>query len=203
MARTIPGVGRRLRRPYLAMLLGVLIAGLAGCATFDVRTDWDPTVRFGTLQRYAWLEPPRSEEASPFADNDLLRKRVRLAVERALDERGYRQVESAEDADFLVTWSLELEERVRVNGSGVGGYYHSRRWWGGYTAQPNVRNYQESTLVLDILDAETRELIWRGWASGIVRTRDRDRDPERLFEGVRKILSKFPPERADESSTGD
>ena len=54
--------------------------------------------------------------------------------------------------------------------------------------------YQESTLLIDVLDPESNDLIWRGWATGIVQTRDRDRGTERLLEGVRAIFKAFPPE---------
>lgn len=36
--------------------------------------------------------------------------------------------------------------------------------------------------------------MWRGWGTGMLTTRDRDRDPETLERGVRAILDAFPPE---------
>ncbi|HKK50086.1 MAG TPA: DUF4136 domain-containing protein [Myxococcota bacterium] len=177
----------------IASVLALGLMGLAvGCAS-PVRTDWEPGVDFSRLQRFHWLEPPRSEEASPFADNDLLRKRLRAAVRQALEDRGYRAMEEAEEADFLVTWDLTLDEKLRADGGGVGVFYGGLGYRGSLYSGSTVRSYQESTLFIDILDAETRELIWRGWSSGVIETRDRDRDREELDEGVRQILEAFPP----------
>jgi len=121
--RSVPG-----RIPSLfPNLLMWLLVGMAGCASIDVRSDWDSSVDFSGYQRFHWVEPPRHENADPFADNDLLRKRVRLAVFRALEERGYRPTSSAEEADFLVTWDITLEERLRVSGGQLGGYYAGYR----------------------------------------------------------------------------
>jgi hypothetical protein len=191
---------RSVRRPVPVLLAGALV-WMAGCASFDVRSDWDSTVDFSGFQRFHWVEPPRHEDADPFADNDLLRKRVRLAVFRTLEERGYRPVGSAEEADFLVTWDVTLEERLRVSGGHLGGYYSGPRYpfrsgYSGYAGaggRSTVRSDQDSTLLIDFLEARTNQLIWRGWANEVVGTRDRVRDLEEVEQGVRQILDAFPP----------
>jgi hypothetical protein len=170
---------------------------LVGCFSVRVRTDWDPNAEFDTFQRYHWLEPPVRQDVSPFADNDLLRAALRTAIEKALGDRGFRSVESAEEADFLVTWDLTLEERLQASGVSTGGFYGRRRYWGGAYASSNIRTVQESTLLIDLLDAGSGLLVWRGWGSGIVTTRDRNRDQDRMNEGVRQILAHFPPGGSD------
>ncbi|MAG31595.1 MAG: hypothetical protein CL908_11975 [Deltaproteobacteria bacterium] len=182
------------------LALGGLLITLVGCQTFDVRTDWDPTTDFTPLQRFHWVEPPQIEGASPFADNSLLRKRVRSAIERALVERGFRAVQDPASADFQVTYSVVLEERLRVDGvsSSGGAYYPRRGGFGTIHRTADVRAYQESTLIVDLLDPGSGDLVWRGWGTGIVGTRDRDRDQARLEKGVRAILDEFPPTREGE-----
>jgi len=195
--RSVPG-----RIPSLfPNLLMWLLVGMAGCASIDVRSDWDSSVDFSGYQRFHWVEPPRHENADPFADNDLLRKRVRLAVFRALEERGYRPTSSAEEADFLVTWDITLEERLRVSGGQLGGYYAGYRHpfrsgypgYAGAGGSSTVRSDQGSTLLIDFLDGRTHQLAWRGWANDVVGTRDRVRDLEEVEKGVRQILEAFPP----------
>jgi len=175
----------------------VLVLGPLGCRTFDVRTDFDSDVAFDRFETYFWLEPPEVEGADPFADNALLRKRLRVAIEAELDERGYRRVESKESADFLVSYGVVLEEGYKVNGvSTAGGAYGGRYFGYGYGAgfaTANMRPSQESTLIIDLLDPRSEDLVWRGWADGIVRTRDKDRGEERLRKGVHSILEAFPP----------
>ncbi len=104
------------------------------------------------------------------------------AIETNLTGRGFECVENPADADFLVTYGVVLDEKLRVNGGvatygGYGGYGGYGRWpvgVGAPTARPDVRNYQESTLIIDFLDPASKDLVWRGWASGILQTRDRD-----------------------------
>jgi hypothetical protein len=172
-----------------------LAIGLVGCQTFDVRTDWDAETSFDFFQQYFWIEPPEVEGANPFADNTLLRKRVRSAIEAELAKRGFRSTDTRGDANFLVTYSVILEERLRVDGyTSTGGVYRGRyAGFGQIYASSNIRNFQESTLIIDFLDSNNDDLLWRGWAVGIVRTRDRDWGRGRLQKGVAAILRAFPP----------
>jgi hypothetical protein len=55
-----------------------------------------------------------------------------------------------------------------------------------------MREYQQSTLVMDFIDTETRDLIWRGWAKS--ETGDPDRAKEKIDDTVVKILESYPPE---------
>jgi hypothetical protein len=183
------------RRFHLWVVLG-LILGLSGCQSFNVRTDWDPTVGLADFQRYFWLEPPVREDVDPFADNTLLRKRVRFAIENALATRGFIASEARGDADFLVTYSVILEERLRVDGysttTGVG--YRGRPYgFGSIHSTSSVRAYQESTLIIDFLDPGSDDLVWRGWATQVVRTRDRGKGSKNLDAGVQAIIKAFPP----------
>jgi len=190
----------RTMRAVWLVCLGLGLVMLLRCRTVRVHTDWDPGVSFADFQQYAWLEPPEVEGANPFADNSLLRKRLRHAIEFGVAARGYRMVDAAEEADFLVTYSVVLNERIEDHGSvsaGFGYGYYRRYGFGPSYSSPSIRNYQESTLIIDIVDPVSMELLWRGWGSGVVGTRDRDRSGERVQDGVRQILAKFPPEPSE------
>lgn len=184
------------RRVLLPILL--LLLATTACRTFNVHTDWDETAPFEHLHRYAWLEPPTTPGADPFADNGLLRKRVRVEIEKNLTSRGFEAVSDPSRADFLVTYGVVLDEKLRVNGgvTAYGGYGYGGRWpigFGGGYGAPDVRNYQEGTLIVDFLRPDSRELFWRGWAAGFLQTRDRDPDPKRFAEGVKAVIDAYPP----------
>ena len=173
-----------------------LILGSLGCQSFNVRTDWDPAVGFADFHRYYWVEPPVREDADPFADNTLLRKRVRFAIENALAERGLIASETRDAADFLVTYSVVLAERLRVDGYSTTtgtGYYGRPYGYGNIYSTSSVRAYQESTLIIDFLDPGSDDLVWRGWATNVVRTRDRGKGSKNLDAGVQAIIKAFPP----------
>lgn len=195
-----------LRRFTLLALALLLLLGLTACRTFKVRSDWDESVSFDGMRRFAWLEPPALEGADPFADNSLLRKRVRVVIETNLTGRGFERVENPADADFLVTYGVLLDEKLRVNGgvTTYGGYGGYGRWpvgLGGSYGAPDVRNYQESTLIIDFLNPASKDLVWRGWASGILQTRDRDSGQQRFEAGIKAVLDAFPPAKPETPET--
>ena len=74
----------------------------------------------------------------------------------------------------------------------------------GYTWMPQQRfadGGSPGTLVVDVFDGTTGELIWRGWAEGALREAAYADDvQEYLNQTVAKILQDFPPEPADGSS---
>ena len=63
-----------------------------------------------------------------------------------------------------------------------------------YQTVPLTREFNEGTLILDIIDSPTQRHVWRGWAQGeIQKTVEPGVREKRIREAVRKILDEFPP----------
>lgn len=186
------------RLPLGALLaVGLIACAGVGCRTFDVRSDWDETVRFDAMKRFYFDDPPVAEGANPFADNSILRKRVRSAIIAVLEERGFGSVADRDEADFVVTYHVMLEDELRVAGvtmgTGIGGWQRPYGYGSIGTTSSRIDAHQEATLIVDVEMPDSGELAWRGWGSRMLSTRDRNRSDERLEDGVRAILSRFPP----------
>ncbi len=195
-------------------LSAVATLALAGCASLQVRTDYDSQASFGELRTYTWLDRDADAGGDPALNSPLLEKRIRSAVDSALATRGYQKVTSG-SPDFRVGSRVLVAHKATVDrSSGYGGSYgygypysshgrfgHSRfgrRRFGhfGYGTSygsTRVREYVQGTLILDIFDARTNELIWRGWAEDAL---DDNPKPEKVqmyvSEAVGKILERFP-----------
>ena len=59
------------------------------------------------------------------------------------------------------------------------------------TGAVRVESYKEGTLIIDLVDAERRELVWRGTATGAVS--DLTQAEKKLFGAVGRIFEAFPP----------
>ena len=95
-----------------------------------------------------------------------------------------------EGADVLVAYQLRYDRKseVRVGGYGAG-YIHAP-----YPYAVDVRKYREGTLIVDLVDPETKELIWRGWSvSDLRRAVDPQQEQEKIVWAVRTILEHYPP----------
>lgn len=171
---------------------------LAACAGSRVATDYDGSARFDTLQTFAWLDPVVDDVEDPVLDSQLLTRKVQRSVADALMQRGYSQTEHAVDADFLVTYHTASRERLRDRGGFSIGLGIGRPWRHGYGSVymgdsyfPRIEGYQEGTLIIDILDAGNRDLLWRGWVRNTVDTRNYT--DEAIAAAVNEIIAEFPP----------
>ncbi len=199
-----------------------LITALMGCSTALVKSDFDHEINFAGQQTFDWAPQPEKADSSYDAKNSLLEKRLHNAVERELAAKGFRQ--QAGTPDFLITYRVDFKDKLEVISHGYDywsayhggywpdyygfgfsywpGYYHfgfrSRYYYGpGFydAAGPYLREYKEVTLTLDLLNPETKELIWRGWY--VDKVEDVNLREEKITEAVKRILEKFPPERKD------
>jgi len=182
------------------LLLGGLVLSLSllsGCSGITVYTDYDPSLDFSQYQSYAWMPEEEPETGDYRIDNDLIRNRVRSAVDNQLQAAGFRLV-SEEEASFLVIYRVALQDKTQISSSGGSITYGS---WGrgrygsvGYGTGIDSYDYTQGFLILDIMDPKSKELVWRGTAERRV---DEKKSPEkadsRINQAYAKILERFPP----------
>lgn len=189
-------------RPFLP-LLAVLLVLLSGCSTISVSTDYDTSRDFSTLKTFAWLAPKSKLVVDPLVDNDLMIKRIERSVELELQKLGYTRAEGDTGADFLITYHVSAEDKIKVSSWHTDfGYYpcwHPGcvRYGVGYQPDVQVQQYKQGTFMLDVIDPASEQLMWRGVAG----KRLSDGTPAQRDEYVRAIvtaiLAKFPPGRAE------
>ncbi len=159
---------------------------LAACSSVSTNYDYDMSYDFSKLRTYRWADIPSRSDADP-----LVVQRVGTAVEAELRAKGYAQAEGT--PDFLVATYVGRRTRIQVTDWGYG-YGPWGRWYGG--GGLDVYEYEEGTLIVDIVDNRSRKLVWRGTA---VRTIDPQATPEEktehINEAVARIFESFPPQR--------
>ena len=182
----------------LVFLQVAMVVLLAGCSAFSVMSDYDRKYDFRTFQTYRWpAENEGIRKDDVLVEHPLVYKRVQAAVNQQLQAKGFRLAGS--NADFIVYAHAGVKRRQAYYQSfGVdapfGPYRWYRPWWGPYGGYTYVSYYDEGSLVIDIIDARTKDLAWRGIATRVVKdyrtTEDMQRD---INKAVSKILATFPP----------
>jgi hypothetical protein len=151
-----------------------------------VQHDFDRQADFPSYRTYAFLPEPTRSPTNPLVAEPLVRKRVHAAFDRHAPGRGL--VPAREGAqDLNVAFYVDVKEKVDVTSYGYD--YH---WEWGATRSVDVYRYQEGTLILDLVDARSGELVWRGWVVAEVSGKP-EGSGERIDEAVRKILAGWPP----------
>ena len=166
----------------LSTLLASISLGVAaGCATLPpVDHDFDPDTDFSALHGYAWA-PSADLQLDDDRINVLaLSGRIERAVSASLSSRGFSKVDRAK-ADFLVTYSVGLEDRVH--------HFDSvPERWGDDGAWDY--EYKVGTLVISFTEPGTERVLWRGALQSEV---DRNTPGARVESAVARILEGFPP----------
>jgi len=177
----------------------LLLLLVAGCATVDVSYDFDQQFNFAGIKTYDWLSVP---DKTPW--NELTLKHINYAVNNELQAKGLTMTPG--NPDVLIALHGGKEKRVDVQEWGYsfddsnfshGGYFPGR-WRAdasgpGYTEYrrgTDTYEYELGTLIIDIVDAEKKSLVWRGTAVGVV---EPGRTMEQINETVKKMLVNFPP----------
>jgi hypothetical protein len=172
-----------------ASLLAIaLLAFLtASCSTLTVDADWDHTVDFGRYRTFAVREGTR-------ARNPFLQQRIEAAVTSALESKGLRRTDESPDLLVYTHVRVSRERVIDYSTFGYGGWYGWPGWgpgrWGVTTAA--VRDIPVGTLVVDLVDADRKQLVWRGAASRTIEDPE-DRSPEAVNKAIAKLFARFPP----------
>ncbi len=165
--------------------LGALLVGLAFTPMVlaqDVSVDSDTTYDFSKLKTFS------IQMASP-SNNPLAEKRVLSEVEEALVGKGWKKADGpTADAAVMLHAASETKKNVSTMYSGMGGW----RFGGMGTAQTSVQEYKVGTLVVDIFDAKSKSLVFRGTAQDEMSDKV-DKNQKKLEKATSKMFKDFPP----------
>jgi hypothetical protein len=182
----------------LLALGAVFVTG--GCSQVSVQTDFDQTADFTALKTYAWYAGEQPTTGDPRVDNPMLDQRVRAAVETTLNEKGFQKTDTA--PDFLLIYHAASSKEIGVTTTTASGYSAGYYGWNYvyapmWTEQAASYTYTQGSLILDVVDAKSEKLIWRGSAQANVDDVNTQQQRKNLMnEAVRGMLAKFPPKPA-------
>jgi hypothetical protein len=170
------------------LLASLSMIALLTAASFaqHVKTDYDRAANFGQYKTYSW-EAVKTR-------NQLNIDRIKNAVDADLTAKGYTQLPSGGSMSIVAMEATKNQRTLNTVYNGMGGGW---RWRGGFGGDSTtyVDNYKVGTLVLDMFDAQSKKLLWRGAASDTLSDKA-DKNIKNLNKGVQKMLKDFPPKSA-------
>lgn len=176
-----------MQRTTSVIVISALAVLATACSSMRVRTDFDSAVDFGSYASMAAFEIPAKRHRGPEM-SELVDRRIAAAIASELAGKGLHST-SPRDADLLVTFTTAVRRRVTVDHAGWYGY-RGPHWHGGMV---RVSSYPEGSLVIDIVDRRSRELVWRGVGEGAFTSMNPS--DETVRTRVARILKSFPPQR--------
>jgi Domain of unknown function (DUF4136) len=176
----------------IRLVLGALFLSLFAANTIsaiEIRTDYDRAANFGQYKTYCWQ---KVETRDP-----LWIDRIKAAVNSELAAKGWTETRSGSGCDAAIV-AMDVDRNHQTlntfydnfgggwgwRGFGVGGFGE---------ATTSTDTYRTGTLVVDIFDARSKNLIWRGSATDTLSNKS-EKNIKNLDKGVEKLFQHFPPE---------
>jgi hypothetical protein len=166
--------------------LVLLAASLAACSTLKTSTDFDPNANFAPYRTFAFKDVHEIK-------NNILDSRLKDALTATLASKGWTKAD--QNPDILVVLHARMSMQTQINTYNTGwGYGWGWGWGGTGMTTSTVEQIPVGTLIIDLVDAKAKQLVWRGIASDTI---DQDASPEERDKNIRNALNKlfenFPP----------
>ena len=136
----------------LAIALLLLAAG--PLVAQDVKSNFMPGTDFSKYHTYKWINIEGASHPNQIVDAE-----IKQAVDAQLATKGLTKTDG-DKADMYVGYQVAVDQQKQWNGYGMGG---GVRWGGMATATSSTINV--GTLVLDMYDPTTKQLVWTGSAT--------------------------------------
>ncbi|MCI0352466.1 MAG: DUF4136 domain-containing protein [Acidobacteriales bacterium] len=169
---------------FITLALFMVLAGTL--AAQDVQSDWDKSKNFGEYHTYYW--------AKIDSPNPLMVQRLQDAVDAQLEKKGWSKQQDGGQVALVGLGTSSTKKNLNTFYSGTGWGYGGWYGAGGMgSSTTTVSEYREGTLVLDMYDSNSRQLLWRGTATDTMSDKP-EKNEKKLNKAIEKLFKKFPPE---------
>lgn len=179
-------------RLFIVLLITSLFFG---CSSLKITYDYDKEVdftKFKSLTYYGWAK--NSDQVLSEYD----RQRIEGAFAMEFIERGIQPKQAG--GDIVVSLFVIVDQKTGTTAytnhyggyAGGYGYYPAWGWGGGYTTTTyHDYDYLEGTLIIDVYEAETKNLIWQGVVAGKMEGNSHSSE-ENIERTAKEIMKNYP-----------
>jgi Domain of unknown function (DUF4136) len=177
---------RRVLKQFPLVLMGALVFVTGTLSAQDVRYNFMPGTDFSKFHTYKWISIQGG--AHP---NQIVDAQIKQSVDSQLVLKGLTKILPDDKANLYIGYQIAVNKEKQWNAFGMGGIR-----WGGGMATATSSPISVGTLVLDMYDPETKQLVWTGTAT---KTLDPSSNPQknqqRLEKAMAKLLKNYPPKQ--------
>ena len=177
-------------RKAASFLVTLAAAATFGCSTMTTSVDYDHTVNWSKYNTFQIMT------GTP-APTTFTQKRIDDGITQALTAKGWQP--TTNNPSILVYSHVKLSAEKQFNTMSMGGWGY--RGWGGMgggMATTTETQIPIGTLIVDLVDPATHEMVWRGLAQDQVKPNGES--AETINEAMQKLFQNFPPGAAPAKS---
>ena len=175
----MPATINRTRNSILAVMLTCFLVPASRALALDVQTGFDPKFFLSQLKSFNFAKQDR-KPPDGLATNSQMENLIRENLEFQFSAIGMQKSDT--EPDFLFAYYAKSVLRTRWQTPGNGGS------WSSGNASP--MGYEVGTLVVDIVDRKSNQVVWRGIATKTL-SPNQDKANQAVREACMKLARKF------------
>ena len=165
------------------MLAGMALLCCGVTLAQDVKYNSMPGTDFSKYHTYKWV--PIEGASHP---NQIMDAEIKQAIDAQLATKGLTKTDD-EKADMYVGYQIAVDQEKQWNAYGMGG---GVRFGGMASAQQSTISI--GSLVVDMYDPGTKQLVWTGTATKTIDpSSNQEKNQKNLNKAMAKLLKNYPP----------
>ena len=175
-----------MKKFYSLVLFGLLLCGSLRVFAVDIKTDYDHSANFSQYKTYSWLKVQ--------AGDSLWADRIQQDVDAQLAAKGWTRVASNGNASVSAFQSTHDQQNLETFYDGLGGGWGRRGFGGGGMGMATTTTdvTKVGTLVVDIFNSQTKQLLWHSKESADLKGSPA-KNATALSKDVDSMFKHFPP----------
>jgi len=180
-----------MKKTYALALFGLVLGNSLSLFAASISTDYDHSANFSQYKTYSWLKVQ--------AGDSLWAERIQQDVDAQLAAQGWTKVDSNGNASITAFRSTQEQPTLETFYDGFGGGW-GWRGGGGFggdgmgMSTTTTEDTKVGTLVVDIFDSQTKQLLWRGKESSDLGN-NAEKNTKSLAKDMADLFKRFPPSR--------
>jgi hypothetical protein len=159
----------------------LLLLIISSCSSIRVSTDYETQTDFTKYKTFAFYKS--GIDKAPISDID--KRRIMRSISKELELKGMTK---SKNPDVLISIFTKAKEQIDIYPSHWQPYYY------GPHQRTQMMKYTEGTLFIDIIEKQSKKLVWQGIGSGFLTKSKRSEKREaNIYKFVQSILEKYPP----------
>lgn len=179
-------------------ILAVFI--ITGCGVQSY-VEKDPSVNLNNYRTYAWIGEGQSKKKTDKPYKDFQESHLMSLISQNLEKNGF--VKAKSNPDVLIDYDIMIENAVREQSQSVYSRSFVRYFYNPYTGRVSSMYfpsrymgenrydvpYKSGTITINIVDNDTKKLVWQGWAeTEVTRRRIENSDMNKVVKSIFRKL---------------
>jgi Domain of unknown function (DUF4136) len=179
-----------MKKTFALALFGLLLCNGLSLFAASISTDYDHSANFSQYKTYSWLKVQ--------AGDSLWAERIQQDVDAQLAAKGWTKVDSNGNASITAFRSTQEQPTLETfyDGFGGGWGWRGRGGFGGDGLGMSTTTTEDTkvgTIVVDIFDSQSKQLLWRGKESNDLNSNPQ-KNAKNLPKEMANLFKHFPPE---------